>query len=80
MTLYETDKKPLHLNALARHVYDVTGAGDTVIASLSVAIGAGESFSKAAEIANTAAGLVVEEIGTTVIKIEKLRKLYELED
>jgi D-beta-D-heptose 7-phosphate kinase/D-beta-D-heptose 1-phosphate adenosyltransferase len=76
MTLFETDKSPLTLKTLARHVYDVTGAGDTVIATVAVMLGAGADFSQAAEIANAAAGLVVEEIGTTVIKIEQLKKIY----
>lgn len=72
MTLFEKEKSPRHLEAKARHVYDVTGAGDTVIASLSVALGAEEDFFKAAEIANTAAGLVVSEVGTSIIKYEAL--------
>lgn len=74
MTLLETGRKPLHLNALARHVYDVTGAGDTVIAALAMALGAGADFPEAAEIANNAAGLVVEEVGTCIIKLENLKK------
>lgn len=72
MTLLETGKKTLHLNTMARHVYDVTGAGDTVIAVMAMALGAGASYSEAAEIANTAAGLVVEEVGTSIIKLENL--------
>lgn len=74
MTLFETRKKTLHLKALARHVYDVTGAGDTVIATLAMAIGAGASYPVASAIANTAAGLVVEEVGTCIIKINNLKK------
>ena len=74
MTLFENNKEPVHLKALARNVYDVTGAGDTVIATLAVALGAGKSFLESAEIANAAAGLVVEEVGTTIIKIENLKR------
>lgn len=74
MTLFRKEHKPFHLNALARKVYDVTGAGDTVIASLGVTLGSGESLEKAAEIANIAAGIVVEEIGTTIITQKKLRE------
>lgn len=73
MTLFEHDKIPYHLEASARAVYDVTGAGDTVIASLAVAVAAGANLAEASEIANVAAGLVVEEIGTTAIDIEKLK-------
>lgn len=72
MTLFQKKAEPLHFDALARKVYDVTGAGDTVIASLGVAFGAGATLPKAAELANIAAGLVVEEVGTTAITIEKL--------
>lgn len=74
MTLFRKDSKPFHLNALARKVYDVTGAGDTVIASLGVTLGSGESLEKAAEIANIAAGIVVEEVGTTIITQKKLKE------
>lgn len=74
MTLFRKEHKPFHLNALARKVYDVTGAGDTVIASLGVALGTGETLEKSAEIANIAAGIVVEEVGTTIITQKKLKE------
>lgn len=77
MTLFQKNQNPLHLTALARKVYDVTGAGDTVIAGLGVATGAEASLAEAAEIANIAAGLVVEEIGTTVVNAEKLKSAIE---
>jgi len=67
MTLFQNDSKTHRFDALARKVYDVTGAGDTVIAALAVAIGAGLNFFEAAKLANIAAGLVVEQIGTTAI-------------
>ena len=72
MTLLEKDKKTVHLAAQARKVYDVTGAGDTVIATLSVAIGAGLSWVEAARLANIAAGIVVEKVGTSFIELHKL--------
>ena len=72
MTLFESDGRIYRFDALARKVYDVTGAGDTVIATLAVAIGAGLNFFEAARIANIAAGLVVEQIGTTAITVEVL--------
>ncbi len=74
MTLFSKTGEPFHLNTLAREVYDVTGAGDTVIASLAVSIGAGADLKTAANIANTAAGLVVEQVGTTAISLPELRK------
>lgn len=73
MMLLESGKKTLLLNALARNVYDVTGAGDTVIATLAVALAAGSQLADAAKLANIAAGLVIEQIGTTAIKYEILR-------
>ena len=67
MTLFRKSQEPLHLTAIAREVYDVTGAGDTVIATLTTAIGAGLDLADAARLANVAAGLVVEQVGTSSI-------------
>jgi rfaE bifunctional protein kinase chain/domain len=67
MTLYERSRSPRHVPALARTVYDVTGAGDTVIATLSLALAAGANLWTAAQLANVAAGLAVEQIGTTAV-------------
>lgn len=72
IALFRSEEEVLHQKALARHVYDVTGAGDTVIATLAAGLGAGLDLVKATELANAAAGLVVEEVGTTVIGIDKL--------
>lgn len=77
MSLLQKDGKSFELDALARKVYDVTGAGDTVIASFAVAVGAGASFLEAAKIANVAAGLVVGEVGTTAVSLESLEKAIE---
>lgn len=74
MTLFENGNKPLKLNALARKVFDVTGAGDTVIATLAVSMAAGTSLAESAKIANIAAGLVVEKVGTATIEINELRE------
>lgn len=73
MMLFERNKKAKHFHSLARDVYDVTGAGDTVIAALSIALGAGADFSLAAQIANTAAGIAVEQVGTTAVTGDELR-------
>lgn len=73
MALFRRDESPLHLSAMAREVYDVTGAGDTVIATLGVAIGAGAKLADAAQLANVAAGIVVEQVGTTAIELETLK-------
>lgn len=77
MTLFKNDGNFHHFHASAREIYDVTGAGDTVIATLAVSLGAGESLEKAAEIANIAAGLVVEQVGTTTIKYNDLLNYIE---
>ena len=77
MSLFHRNEKKTHLNSSAREVYDVTGAGDTVIASLAVALAAGSDFYEAANIANISAGLVVEQIGTTAISTKMLRETLE---
>ena len=65
MSLFEKGtKKPYTVRATAREVYDVTGAGDTVISVLTLALAAGASLKEAAVIANYAAGIVVEKLGT----------------
>jgi D-beta-D-heptose 7-phosphate kinase/D-beta-D-heptose 1-phosphate adenosyltransferase len=74
MTLFERNKPTTHLTVEMRNVYDVTGAGDTVIACLAVSIGGGSDFTDAAKFANRAAGLVVEQVGTTAISIEMLNR------
>lgn len=77
MTLFRTDKDPEHLPAIAKEIYDVTGAGDTVIACMAVALGAGMDLVDAAHIANVSAGLVVEQVGTTAINREMLQPEIE---
>ena len=73
MTLFEKESRlSTHLPVTARNVYDVTGAGDTVIACLATAIGAGADFLEAAKFANIAAGLVVEQVGTTAVTLRML--------
>lgn len=72
MTLLRQGEAALHFSAQAREVYDVTGAGDTVIATLAAALGAGLSISDASRLANIAAGRVVEKIGTASITLAEL--------
>ncbi len=73
MTLFRDGAASVHFHACAREVYDVTGAGDTVIATLAASIGAGADLEHAADLANIAAGLVVEQVGTTALKIAELK-------
>lgn len=67
MTLITSDKNELHIPTVAREVHDVTGAGDTVIASLATALAAGSELPEACAIANIAAGIVVAKLGTSTI-------------
>lgn len=67
----------IDIPAVARHVYDVTGAGDTVVAVVAAAVAVGASFLEAAQIAALAAGFVVGEVGTTVCPLEKLKELID---
>ena len=71
MTLYREGER-LHVPAVAREVYDVSGAGDTVIAVLGVMLAGGASFAEAVELANKAAGIVVGKLGTAVVHSEEL--------
>ena len=74
MTLLRADEEALHLPALAREVYDVTGAGDTVISVLAAAIGAGQDLPSATALANLAAGIVVGKLGTATVSVSELRR------
>lgn len=71
MTLY-TEQDVMHIPAVAREVYDVSGAGDTVIATMAVMLGAGMSFVDAVSIANRAGGIVVGKLGTATVTKEEL--------
>jgi D-beta-D-heptose 7-phosphate kinase/D-beta-D-heptose 1-phosphate adenosyltransferase len=73
MKLFDRGSEPLHFPSTARSVYDVTGAGDTVVAFLAASVGAGAAYDPAIRIANIAAGLAVEKVGTAVISKEQLR-------
>ncbi|WP_430460865.1 bifunctional D-glycero-beta-D-manno-heptose-7-phosphate kinase/D-glycero-beta-D-manno-heptose 1-phosphate adenylyltransferase HldE [Thalassolituus sp. LLYu03] len=73
MTLVQRDQEPFHLPARAREVYDVTGAGDTVISVLAAALAAGKDLQQATALANTAAGIVVGKLGTATVSTEELR-------
>lgn len=73
MTLLRDGEKELHLPARTREVFDVTGAGDTVIATLATALASGESLPRAAALANIAAGIVVAKLGTATVSQPELR-------
>ncbi len=72
MVLFEKDNEPVNVKTTAREVYDVTGAGDTVIATLAAALAGGGSLAEAALLANHAAGIVVGKLGTATATIEEV--------
>lgn len=76
MLLLEKDEPPAHVKTAAREVYDVTGAGDTVIAALAAALAAGASMLEAATFANQAAGIVVGKVGTATATAAELRAAF----
>ena len=72
MTLIPSDGEVFHLPTRAREVYDVTGAGDTVISTLAAALAAGDDEHNAIALANLAAGIVVGKLGTASVSTEEL--------
>ena len=74
MTLIRPDSPELHLPARAQEVFDVTGAGDTVISVLAASMAAGDGLADATALANLAAGLVVGKLGTAAISGPELRR------
>lgn len=77
MALYEKKGAPTKIPTAAREVYDVSGAGDTVIAVFGLALAAGAKMREAAMLSNLAAGIVVGKIGTATITPEELRDAVE---
>lgn len=73
MLLLERGEEPLFLSTEAREVFDVTGAGDTVIATIAAAVAAGQPLSSAAALSNVAAGLVVRKIGVATVTPSEIR-------
>ncbi len=78
MILFEKGKKPMAIRAQARQVYDVSGAGDTVLAVLGLAIATGAALETAMRLANAAAGIVVGKVGTAPVTLEELRNAVAL--
>jgi D-beta-D-heptose 7-phosphate kinase/D-beta-D-heptose 1-phosphate adenosyltransferase len=76
MSLFMSGGELVHLPTVARDVFDVTGAGDTVVSVLAVALAAGASMEEAATIANHAAGLVIREVGTASVGLEAIERSF----
>ena len=79
MTLFETNGKVMNIPTKAKEVYDVTGAGDTVVATVTLALTSGATLRQAAIIANHAAGVVVGKVGTSTLSINELKQSLENE-
>jgi len=73
MTLFEADGSETRFPAVATEVFDVTGAGDTVVSTFAMAVAAGGTLRQAALLANHAAGVVVREVGTACASPEEIR-------
>ncbi len=80
LTLVRRDAPALHLPTRAREVADVSGAGDTLVAALAVALGAGAALPEAAMLANVTAGISVGKPGTATVSQEELLGVLHLED
>jgi D-beta-D-heptose 7-phosphate kinase/D-beta-D-heptose 1-phosphate adenosyltransferase len=74
MSLFREGLAPLHIATVARRVFDVTGAGDTVVSTLALALAAGAALEQAVHLANLAAGIVVGKRGTATVTLEELRQ------
>ena len=74
MSLFEKSGRITHIPTVAREVFDVTGAGDTVISALTLSMAAGAKVSDAAMISNHAAGIVVGVVGTATVSTEQLKQ------
>ncbi|MBI5441428.1 MAG: D-glycero-beta-D-manno-heptose-7-phosphate kinase [Deltaproteobacteria bacterium] len=73
MALFQAGEEPLLVGTRAREVFDVSGAGDTVLATLAAGVGAGWPWAKAAQVSNAAAGVVVGKLGTQPVLLSELR-------
>ncbi|MGR5119579.1 bifunctional D-glycero-beta-D-manno-heptose-7-phosphate kinase/D-glycero-beta-D-manno-heptose 1-phosphate adenylyltransferase HldE [Vibrio astriarenae] len=81
MTLLRRGQEPFHLPTQAKEVYDVTGAGDTVISVLAASYAAGKSFEESCALANAAAGVVVGKLGTsTLSEVELAEAVHGSQD
>jgi D-beta-D-heptose 7-phosphate kinase/D-beta-D-heptose 1-phosphate adenosyltransferase len=77
MSLFERGRRPLHIESAAREVFDVTGAGDSVIATMALALAAGARPAEAAALANHAAGVVVGKLGTAEASAAEVLGAFE---
>jgi D-beta-D-heptose 7-phosphate kinase/D-beta-D-heptose 1-phosphate adenosyltransferase len=79
MSYFERNRKPVHLKTAAQDVFDVSGAGDTVLALAALGTAAGLPAGELMRLANAAAGIVVSKVGTAVVSIRELDEALEAE-
>ena len=77
MSLFERDGVHTHFPTVAREVFDVTGAGDTVVSAFALSLAAGANLKQAASISNHAAGIVIRELGTATTNVAELLGSFE---
>ena len=80
MVLFDRNKAPYKIGAETRQVYDVSGAGDTVLAVFGLAVASGISFEDGAVLANTSAGIVVGKVGTATVSRQELSSALKHDD
>jgi D-beta-D-heptose 7-phosphate kinase / D-beta-D-heptose 1-phosphate adenosyltransferase len=80
MVLFEKNKKPFRVKTEARQVFDVSGAGDTVLAVFGLAVASGTSIQNSVAVANTAAGIVVGKVGTATVSKQELASALKSHD
>ena len=80
MTLLRRDAEPVHIPTRAREVFDVTGAGDTVVSTLAAALATGQDLLQATMLANLAAGVVVGKLGTATVTVPEIRRAMREQD
>lgn len=74
MTVISTTQDPVHIATDVREVYDVSGAGDTVVAAMAAMLASGAKLQEAAQMANIAGGIVVGKVGTAVVTVSDMEK------
>ncbi len=79
MSLFTTDGKAIHVPTEAKEVFDVSGAGDTVVAALALALACGASFENAVLLSNQAAAIQVSKLATATVSKKELLRRFELE-
>ncbi len=77
MSLFERDGTLTHFPTVAREVFDVTGAGDTVVSAFALSVAAGASLKQAASVSNHAAGIVIRELGTATASVEEILESFQ---